>query len=337
MKRLFFSVLLCAGSVAGQAHAQNVDYGIPTSPGPFVKPVAGVTLPLPRFVPGKEFTTDPNSNHAGAAAPGQLMAWDGLGGTVDLFNFGGAEVDAIANYQDALFSSVLSNSTNLLLSFEGDLGQRSIYAVSQTGAVSLWASSDTVMTPVSMGGNRPNPFDLNGLEVWGPDYAQDPDNARDSNVFSLVGDTTCSVIRQETAACILSRAELAAAIGNPTLESIVDLDGLMVLESPTNQYSLIFSIQPVAGFDGGEIWNYEVGAGAGQAIFLNFGGQIWNTDFDIQSYFANQGYATGTENIDAIEAASTPGPLPVLATTAVFGSVKRLRKLSGSLKASAHQ
>jgi hypothetical protein len=311
-----------AGSWAGQAHAGNVNYGVPTPPGPFVQPSPGWSLPAPPRVPGKEFTTKPNSNFAGNPALGQSMAWDGLGGTANLFQYG-HEVDALAAPFDALFPEVLTNNTNLLLSFEGDLGNRSIYAINPAGIISLWASSDTVKSPAAMGGSRIEPFDLNGLEVWGPELVMDATN------FSPQYDLHCSVLNT-AANCLIDRNELAAAIGRPDLASAIDLDGLMSYGS-----DLLFSIQPVDGFDGGEIWQYTIGSGPGQAAFLQFGGQTWNTAFNLQAYFSAQGYAIGTENIDALEAASVPGPLPILGAGVFMGYAKRLRRMSGAIKASA--
>jgi hypothetical protein len=253
------------------------------------------------------------------------MAWDGLGGTADLFNYSGNEVDALAAKQDALYYAVLDNNTNLLLSFQGDVGGNSIYAISPGGDVSLWASSDTIMTPATMGGTRIEPFDLNSLEVWGPELVRDADN------YSYANDPAfgCSIF-QLGSGCLLTNDELSQAIGRPDLANVIDLDGLM-----TSGNDILFSIQPVDGYDGGEIWRYIIGSGPGTATYLEFGGQIWDTDFKVQDFFTAQGYSIGTENIDAIEAVSTPGPLPVLGTAVLFGSVKRLRKLSATLKASA--
>jgi hypothetical protein len=101
---------------------------------------------------------------------------------------------------------------------------------------------------------------------------------------------------------------------------LIDLDALMVKGD-----SLLFSIRPIGGFDGGEIWHWS---GSGPASFLSFGGNTWNTGFNLQSYFAGQGFVIHTENIDAMEAASVHGPLPVLGAAAAFGWSRRLRKRS---------
>lgn len=87
--------------------------------------------------------------------------------------------------------------------------------------------------------------------------------------------------------------ELAAAIGLPTnLLSDFDLDGLM-----TSGEEILFSIAPIAGvFDGGEIWTWNKAVG-GAASFLDHGGHLWDTDFEVMLTFG-----TASENVDALEA-----------------------------------
>ena len=151
----------------------------------------------------------------------------------------------------------------------------------------------------------------------------------DANRFSpaldrLPGDISASVVDGITNAVIYTRQNIATAIGRPDLEADIDLDALM-----QNGDSIIFSIQPIDGFDGGEIWVWD---GTNKpASFLDFGGHTWNTALDLQSYFGSYGFDIGTENIDALEAVSVPGPLPFAGLAAAFGYSRRLRwRLKGS-------
>lgn len=322
MLKLLLSLTLFAAISAGKAHAEgspgNVFYGVPTQPGPFYNPSSGGLLPQPSRVPGKNFSINQNTNFAGNPEMGRSQAWDGLGGSRDQNIYTDpsgttVEIDALADREDALYSAVITNRTFLVLSFEGDRGFRSIYAINPSGVISLWANADGVMNPPTDG------FDLNGLEIWGEEFAV-------ANRFSPVGDASGSVLDVDTGV-IYTRSEIAAAIGRPDLEAQVDLDGLM-----TSGDDILFSIQPIDGaFDGGEIWRYT-GMGPGTASFLNFAGKTWNTTFNVQQYFLDQGFDIGTENIDAIEAASVPAPLPVVAAAAIFSATKNLRQLSRRLK-----
>jgi len=127
-----------------------------------------------------------------------------------------------------------------------------------------------------------------------------------------------------------SRLDIATAIGAPAIADSIDLDALMVFGD-----ELLFSIQPIDAYDGGEIWHWT--GGAAPAQFLKFGKNLlttdpddlitWNTGFKIQEYFSNQGYTINTENVDALEAASTvPGPLPLLGVGTALGFSRKLRR-----------
>lgn len=311
---LIMGIVLASGGTA--LASGNTSYGVPTPPGPFVNPKPGLELPQPRNVPGKEFSTQVDRDASATPTPGQAMFWDGLGGTANSIRYSSTvQLDALANERDALFDAVRQNATNLLLSFVGDFGKRSIYAIAPTGAISLWATNPTIKSP------PPSAFDLDALEIWGPDQVADANN------FSLDGDvlpdgtSSASVIKRLGDGSVqvkFNRSEIAAAIGKPELEDVIDLDALMVKDN-----SLLFSIKPVDVFDGGEIWDWS---GSGAASYLSFGGKTWNTANDIQSHFSGQGFSINTENIDALEAASVPGPLPVLGAAAAFGWSRRLRK-----------
>jgi hypothetical protein len=67
---------------------------------------------------------------------------------------------------------------------------------------------------------------------------------------------------------------------------------------------IIFSIRASGNWDGGEIVVLPFG---GPASFLNHGGQIWNTAFDVATAFG-----VSTQEVDAIEALPIPPGGPVL-------------------------
>jgi hypothetical protein len=134
-------------------------------------------LPQPRNVPGKEFSTQSDLDTNATPKPGQSLFWNGLGGTANAIQYVATlQLDALANEFDALFDAVRQNATNLLLSFQGDYGERSIYAIDPTGNISVWATNDTIKRP------PPSAFDLDALEIWGPDQVAD------GNMFSLEAD-----------------------------------------------------------------------------------------------------------------------------------------------------
>lgn len=295
----------------------------PTTPGPFVKPVPSNILPPPRRVPGKEFSTNLDLDQVNTPTPGQSMFWDGLGGVRDAYNYtffpSTGQLDALANAGDALFDAVRANNTFLLLSMQGDLNGNSVFAISSRGKISLWANNHTVWNPAPPTGTGSGPaaFDLDALEVWGPELIVD------ANRFSLEGDVlpdgtgSASVLRLDNSVQY-TREDIAGAIGRPDLADRIDLDALMV-----NGDDLLFSIQPLDVFDGGEIWDWT---GTGLAKFLDFGGREWSTQHNVKDYFNSQGFDISNENIDALEAASkVPGPLPIFGLGAAFGFSRRLR------------
>lgn len=312
------SLLLCAGSALASG---NTGYGDPTPPGPFYTPMpSGTRLPPPRKVPGKEFSTIRDLNQVNTPTHGQSMFWDGLGGVRDAYNYTSTgQLDALANAGDALFDAVRVNSTFLLLSMQGDLKRNPGFAISSWGKTSLWASNSMVWNPAPPDGTGTGlaAFDLDALEVWGPELIVD------ANRFSLEGDVlpdgmgSASVLRLDNSVQY-TREDIAGAIGRPDLADRIDLDALMV-----NGDDLLFSIQPLVVFDGGEIWDWT---GTGLAKFLYFGGREWSTQHNVKNYFNSQGFDISNENIDALEAASkVPGPLPIFGLGAAFGFSRRLR------------
>jgi hypothetical protein len=103
----------------------------------------------------------------------------------------------------------------------------------------------------------------------------------------------------------------------------MDVDAIM-----TQGRNVIYSIEPLSvpgtpiAFDGGEIFIYK-GANT-PTTFLNHGGHLWDTAFDVRATFGVQ-----NENVDALEAAATFVPEPgcaVLAAWGLLGAVSVLRR-----------
>jgi hypothetical protein len=93
----------------------------------------------------------------------------------------------------------------------------------------------------------------------------------------------------------------------------MDVDAIMTF-GPQVTYSIRPVTFPVPGpsgpvlvtFDGGEIWEYN-GAGT-PTKFLDHGGHLWNTAFDVRGTFG-----VLSENVDALEgAAAVPEPSCIL-------------------------
>lgn len=200
------NVLRALGPFAGillfsawSPHAWSKPYNFP---GPPVAPGAGVGLPLPSEVPGKEFSQLPDRDATGAADPQQIVSWDGIGGTADAANYFGSEpqvpstfeIDAIANHNDALFDPLLADNATLIFSVgngvsptasgeittsggfvigrSGDLS----YESAVTGQTGIWATAAEIdaMNP---------PVDVDGVELWGPEQP-----GFNANRYSLRGD-----------------------------------------------------------------------------------------------------------------------------------------------------
>lgn len=305
---------------------------IPTAfAGPFdpnrllVSPSPGPDIPDPENVPGKEYSDHMDKQghpNNGVLDPEQNIAWDGLfpGGTADTFDYSGSrvnslgdsvdrEVDALANHYDTLFHSVINNTSALLFSTDDD---PNIYVEPIWGNNPLWNGDGIWADGESSPGNDINqssglPNDVDGLEVWGLDGPEndnadkyslendsviDPANGRRVSVFNYAGGVSTPLFYAD---------QLAGGIGRPDLSNAIDLDAMMISGS-----NIMFSIDPIDGFDGGEIWVWD-GMTPGGATPLYHGGHLWNTAFDVVGTFG-----TATENINALEAVSTPEPATML-------------------------
>ena len=280
---------------------------------------AGVILP-PSLVPGKEYSNHMDETAGGLADFLQNIAWDGLGGAVDTFDYSGSGrpilpggdpepmdpdmVDALANNNDFLFDPVRMSAVPFVVSF-GGIGD--IYFHDTAGATGIWA-----LGPVDINAGSP-PDDVDGLELWGSPDMDDADR------FSIIGDSLGGgtaiftyVPGAHNSSPYLTHAALAAAIG---VGHTVDIDALMVADRDGDGVwsapdSIIFSLWPDATHDGGEIWTWDFG---GLPSFLVHGGTVWDTANPVGATFG-----VATENINAFEAIPAPGTLALLGLGGLF-------------------
>lgn len=204
-----------------------VEAAVPYTPVPTSgTPIVGKNVLPPDAVYGKEYSHDLDFSTVGPVLdPQQVIAWDGGGGTADSIDYSGSrpnwevdqQVDAIANHRDALFDATLRDESHLIfthddlitaygtpfggpglvtvpsggpvmLSNGNTIGGAGEASVEESGVFSgpstqyLWASRPEI--------NRmPEPIDVDGLEVWGPEPREvnEPDNpvVSDANKYSL--------------------------------------------------------------------------------------------------------------------------------------------------------
>lgn len=258
----------------------------------------GAALWGPGIVGGKELVSSPNRGgfDAGFAADaGQVVAWDGVGGSANAAVDFGVAVDAIANGGDTLFSHLVANEVSLLYHTTGDGDV--IRAERTTGAVEIWAASvDPDAAP---------PYEIDGLEVWGPDGPAAANSDRYSEALTFGGDQ----IFDGLGTALVSAADIAAAI-DPLFAAAVtaadiNVDALMMFGN-----EILMSLAPAdldgggialdAGdIDGGEIFYWT---GVGPASFLSHGGHLWDTSFSVL------GTGAASENVNALEAMTNPEP-----------------------------
>ncbi len=295
-------------------------------------PFPGPQVPGPKLVPGKDFSDVRDRDAAGVPDPEQVVAWDGSGGVRDSFDYTGTqpapvgqqpqEVDGLAAGGDALFHAVRDNQAALLFSVETDpniMFERETGLPASPPGFGVWA------TALDIDAMNP-PVDTDGLEVWGGD------NNDDSDRYSLAGDPAIAgggkvAVWSFTppggpSAPHTLTTDLAAAmdlqyggpgVGGPYwshLVELMDVDAIMTF-GPL----ITFSIRPLdlapfsqpggpplPTFDGGEIFEYN--AANQPTKFLNHGGHLWDTAFDVRGSFG-----LNNENVDAIEGvAGVPEP-----------------------------
>jgi hypothetical protein len=352
-------------SISGIAIA--IAQAAPWAPLPGVLPAPTNIIPDPRDVPGKDFSDYRDRDKAGFGDAEQVVAWDGLGGVRDGFDYHGVsadvphppgvrplllqqhEVDALAAGGDALFDALIADQTALIFSVGGlgyptvGIGDSVLHFVRPTSLPGSVAGNGIWALPPVIDSMNPIP-DLDGLELWGGN------NADDSDRYSLYGDPTVPVpptgaglkvaIWEFAPGTGVSSphtltTDLAAAIdmqfggdGDDAIWShlveLMDLDAMMTFSS-----RVIFSIAPIdlsqfgpglPNFDGGEIFVYTPGSATS---FLKQGGHEYNTALDIRTTFN-----VPIENIDAIEAATAvPEPAAwALALLAIAVVGKALRR-----------
>jgi hypothetical protein len=333
------AVLLLSATLAAHAGSYKPQ-------GPFVPGVPGSIIPGPKNVPGKEYSDHLDKDgRTGAPDPEQNIAWDGVGGVADTFDYTGSrilvdgtidEVDALANRGDLLFNAVIANTSALLFSVDHD---PRIHYESIGGGFGVWANPSSI--------DQHGVVDLDGLEVWGPEPDAPPGSVTttdDANRYSLekprgydpplnqMDPLGVAVWNYDAINHISNpwwkQSELAIAIAPLAppetvsvdyIEENFNLDGMMNYDVSFDDVPLpgdriMFTIDPIldpAGsviFDGGEIFTYT--RGAASAAFLTHGGHQWNTAFQVQATFG-----LVSENVNALEAASTvpePGSMLLL-------------------------
>ena len=302
--------------------------------GPFPATTAFGLLPAPTQVAGKEFSDhfDRDTGMPAVADPEQVISWDGGGGTTDsTFDYTGSrdahlgftdndgEVHALAHATDLLFPAIIADAAHLL--FSVDTSPDIYYENWGSSGKGLWAAAVTDIDDMNL------ISDLDGLEVWGPEGP----GADDAIRYSLEGTSdphgvaiwsyTGPGLHMSTP--FASVAELAAAIAplkgftGIDIEAAFNLDGHMV-----GFETIMFTIDPITHptsggplFDGGEIFVYTLGAGAGAATYLTHGGHFWDTAFDVRGTFG-----VASENVNALEAVSVipePGSILLLGTSLI--------------------
>jgi hypothetical protein len=291
-----------------------------------------LNLPVPTEVWGKEYSHEVDRDQNGVADPLQVLAWDGTGVVSDSFDYTNSgvptnpfgeelDVDALANGEDAFFEQVVANQVPLLVSGRDDkvaLDLRDpIWYELPDGTHNTWATWPQVDA------EPPGNANLDGLEVWGPVVGDDSDYFSVFSDPAPVGGGDVSVWNYDSLNNIstpfIFQTQIATAINIDQLYvDEVDVDALMVhTESNQVMFSIWPIIDPSSGgyvLDGGEIWVWDyTNPAAGAAQFLNHGGHLWDTNFDVAGFF---GVADPLDqNIDALEAVA----IPEGSTLALFG------------------
>lgn len=300
------ALIALAGMVVLGLCAQTASAGPYIPRGPFVVPLPGLAIPTPTQVPGKEYTDFADKDGiVGAPAPGQAILWDGAGGVKNGALYPVDEVDALANLGDALFDSVIANTSALLFSVGGS---GSIFYETVLGAIGVWAAPPAI--------DQHGVTDVDALEVWGPE------GAVDANRYSALGDPGGCAVAALGGGCVVTTAVLAAFLG----VSHPDLDGLMMQEFTTD---ILFSIRPTPGgpYNGGEIWAFDYVAGAGG--FLSHGGHLWDTAWAAANLTDPAGAVLNVNALEAVSYQRVPEPSSTLllgSMLAGLGLARRLRR-----------
>jgi hypothetical protein len=248
-------------------------------------PGPSIIVPTAKEVPGKDFSDVRDRDAAGVPDREQVVAWDGLGGVRDSFDYSGSrlpfppvdidlEVDGIAAGGDALFQAVRDDQAALVFSAEGDptiLFERATGFPAAPAGFGVWATAMDIdaMNP---------PLDTDGLELWGGDNNDDSDRYSLANDPFVAGASKVAIWSYtsgvNTSAPHTLTTDLAAAmdlqfagvgVGGPIwahLVELMDVDAIMTFGP-----QVTFSIRPLdlapfsqpggpllPTFDGGEIF-----------------------------------------------------------------------------------
>ncbi len=228
------------------------------------------------------------------------------------YDFGtSGEIDALANGGDLYLYETIKDTSTLIISFQGDPGGNAVWYEIPTGSTGVKWTQLSLVNEVA--GHRID--DLDALEVWGPLGSDDADFYSEKGDPASTGDTVRVSVKSMSGGNYIYRWRIFSAcstLGYTGSPSLIDLDGLMVLESKgilgdkiwNSGDRILFSIRntiPGGGnWDGGEIVVLPFGV---TPSFLHHGGHDWNTAFNIGTAFG-----VPTEEVDAIEALSYDPP-----------------------------
>ena len=304
-------------------------------------PGAGVlfgTEPLPpTAVTGKEYSG--SVFPPVPLPPTPSILWDGLGNEMGL---GGDFHDAMAHRRDAHFHDVAyRNAAALLVSFWGPTDDGALISYeSPDGSRGPWARPEQISR---------FPTDVDALEVGGPEWVSNTDFyssfSDQGGTFAIHTRSGYPVLPSDELAWALGLVPGAGTINGVALSDAeidglaraINLDALMYHRNQADDSAIsrdprlpvppdlpfagdeiLFSIEPLrlpgGGFlfDGGEIWTYTIN-GDDPAQFLDHGGHLWNTEFDVRGTFG-----VFSENVDALEAVALT-PVPEAGTVAASG------------------
>ncbi len=217
------SCLLLVGSIFSiSAFSTIVLAGpyVPVVTPPGAVPGIGPGIIAPSSVFGKEYTHDLDHDAMGVLSPEQIVAWDGSAGAADGIDIKlfprptyppESQIDAIANHNDALFTTLRQDRSHLIFSHDDFFTQYlpgpggpvpfSSFAMPATGPIplsgggviggsaelsietagafglpvqTLWAPAPIINGMVAL-------RDIDGVEVWGPE----PGFVADTDKYSI--------------------------------------------------------------------------------------------------------------------------------------------------------